>query len=87
MDSKITATQKAEQTLNEVKQAEAEAKKKIAVAKGEAEANRLRQSSLTRIMVDYERLLNERMAIEKWNGDLPSTMIPGQALPFINTTK
>lgn len=37
--------------------------------------------------VELQRLEVERAAIEKWNGQLPAQMIPGQTLPFINLTK
>jgi len=84
LNSKIEATQRAEQRENELREAEAEAKKKVAVSKGEAEANRARISSLTENLIEYERLQNERLAIEKWNGQLPTTMLPGSSLPFVN---
>lgn len=83
ISSKITATQKAEQAENELRQAKAEAKKKIAIAEGEAKANQIRQSSMTAKMIEYERMLNEREAIKKWNGTLPATMIPNTAVPFV----
>lgn len=85
LNAKIEATQKAQQIENEIRSAEAEAKKKIAIARGEAEANRIRLSSITRQMIDYERMLNERKALEKWNGQLPTTMIPESTLPLIGT--
>ena len=84
LNNKVAAIQAAEQSENELRQAEAEAKKKIAIARGEAEANQLRLSSMTSSMIDYERMVNERQAISKWDGKLPETMIPGTSLPFIN---
>jgi len=45
-------------------------------AKAEAESNRLRQQTLT-------PLLLQQMWIEKWSGDLPSTMLgQGQNMMF-----
>ncbi len=83
ISAKITATQKAEQAENELRTAKAEAKKKIAIAQGEAKANQVRMSSMTKNLIDYERMVNERAAIAKWNGALPTTMIPGSAVPFV----
>jgi hypothetical protein len=40
-------------------------------ARGEAEANRLRNSSLTPQLLELKRLENDRARIEKWNGDVP----------------
>jgi regulator of protease activity HflC (stomatin/prohibitin superfamily) len=64
---------------NKVKQAEAEAKIKIATAEGnaqalltnakaEAESNRLRQQTIT-------PLLLQQMWIEKWKGNVPNTVL------------
>jgi hypothetical protein len=64
---------------NQVKTAEAQARIKIATAEGnaqalltnaraEAESNKLRQQTLT-------PLLLQQMWIEKWRGDVPSTVL------------
>lgn len=56
---------------NEVKVAEAEAKKKVVLAQAEAEVNRLKQQSLT------PAILQARF-IEKWDGKLPTYgAVPG----------
>lgn len=89
INAKLEATQKAQQSENELQRAEAEAQKQIAdaegkaqsmlkVARAEAEANRLKQATLTDELIRYE-------ATQKWNGVLP-TMMSG-AVPFINLTK
>jgi regulator of protease activity HflC (stomatin/prohibitin superfamily) len=75
---KNRAIQDAMRIQNEVKSTEAEAKKKVAQAKGsaesllinaraEAEANRLKQQSLTPMLI-------QQQWIQKWNGNLPETM-------------
>lgn len=51
LNAKIEATQKAQQSENELREAEAEAKKTVATAKAEAEAIRLKQQSLTPLLV------------------------------------
>ena len=87
LNAKIGATQKAQQRENEVREAEAEALKKVAAANGEAqsilkvakaqaEANTILAKSLTPELVSYK-------SIEKWNGQLP-TYSGGGAIPFIN---
>ena len=60
-----------------VAQAEGEARSAIERARGEAEANRLRQASLTPMLLELRRLENERARIERWNGELPRTLISG----------
>ena len=88
INSKNVATQRALQAQIELKQSEAEAAKTIAKAQGEstrikliaqaqADANRILATSVTPELVQYQ-------AVQRWNGILPSTMIPGSATPFIN---
>lgn len=84
LNAKIEATQMAQQRENEVAQAKAEADKKIAEARGEAESFRLKAQSITPLNLDLERLQIQKTLAEKWDGHLPATMVPGQAVPFIN---
>jgi regulator of protease activity HflC (stomatin/prohibitin superfamily) len=59
-------------------------------AEGEAEAIRLRgeaEAAAIRARADALRAnadLVQLQAVEKWDGKLPTTMVPGSALPFIN---
>jgi regulator of protease activity HflC (stomatin/prohibitin superfamily) len=79
IEAKNNAVQNALMAENKVKQAEAEAKIKIATAEGnakamltnakaEAESNKLKQSTLTSMLL-------QQMWVEKWNGKLPETML------------
>ena len=79
IEAKNNAVQSALTAENKVKQAEAEAKIKIATAEGnaqalltnaraEAESNRLRQQTLTPMIL-------QQKWIEKWNGKLPETQL------------
>lgn len=59
-------------------------------AEGEANAIRLRgeaEASAIRARADALRAnpdLVQLQAVEKWDGKLPQTMVPGSALPFVN---
>jgi regulator of protease activity HflC (stomatin/prohibitin superfamily) len=64
VNEKNKAIQDAQRAENEVKVAEAQAKKLIVAAQAEAEANRLKQQALTPQIL-------EKMWIEKWDGKLP----------------
>lgn len=86
INAKIEATQKAQQRENELQTATAqaqierekargEADAKVIAAKGEAEANRLVQASLTTELVEYTKA-------NKWNGILPTTT--GGVIPMMN---
>lgn len=96
LNAKITATQLAEKSENELRQAQAEAKKRVAeaegsalakraIAEGEAKANQVKLSTITEQLIKYETIMNERMAIEKWNGVTPTTIMGGNVIPFVNT--
>ena len=74
VNAKTRAIQEAIRTENEVRAAQAEAKKRVAIAAGEAAANRALASSLDPALLDWERLKLQREAIAKWNGNMPSVM-------------
>ena len=74
INSKIKVTQEALEAQNSVVKAKANAEVKIAEARGESEAIRLKQSSITDALIRYE-------AVQKWNGILPTTM--AGAVPFL----
>ena len=81
--AKAQAIQQSERARNELATTQAEAAKKIAEAEGdakslvtraqgEADANRIRQNSLTPQLLELRRIENNRTLIEKWNGQLPT---------------
>jgi len=95
LNAKIAATQAAEKSENELRQAKAEAQKKIAEAEGtaaskkalaedEAKSNQIKLSTITEQLIKYETIMNERMAIERWNGVMPITVMGGNVVPFVN---
>ena len=67
IEEKAVAQQQVEKAKQELEKARIEAERKVAEAQAEAEAQRLQQQTLTDLMV-------KKMWIEKWNGNLPSTM-------------
>ena len=85
LDSKVAATQKAQQSENELRRAEADARKVVAMARGEAESNAIRSASLNDKIILMAKIENERQAIQKWNGVLPS--VSSGAIPFLNINK
>ena len=91
IEAKNNAVQSALRAENEVKTAEAQAKIKVATAAGnaqamltnakaEAEANRLKQTTLT-------PLLLQQMWVNKWNGRLPETMLGQGSSTFYGLNK
>jgi regulator of protease activity HflC (stomatin/prohibitin superfamily) len=74
VSAKTRAIQDSIRTENEVRSAEAEAKKRVAIAEGEAAANRALVASIDPKLLDWERLKLQKDAISKWNGVMPTVM-------------
>ena len=85
LNSKIEAMQRAQQRENELREAEAEAKKQVAKAEGsakcallqahaEAEANLVLAKSITPELISWQ-------SVQKWDGKLPG--VTGGSVPFI----
>lgn len=80
VNAKNKAIQQAQQAENEVKVAEAQAKKLIVAAQAEKEANALRQQALTPAIL-------EKMWIEKWSGEVPTVITNGSTSTFLDLNK
>lgn len=77
IERKVTAEQDAIAAKNRVEQ-----------ANYEAQAIRIRsEAANNEKYIQLQALEVQKAAIEKWNGVLPTQMIPGSVLPFINLTK
>ncbi|WP_020183867.1 prohibitin family protein [Methylotenera sp. 1P/1] len=82
IEGKTTADQlklKAERDLERIK---VEAEQKIASAKAEAESLRLQKQEITPGLLKLREIENQRLALEKWNGQLPQ--VTGGSVPLIN---
>lgn len=81
IEAKVTAEQNALAAKNKLEQVKYEAEQRIATAKGEAEAIKIQAEAIqTQGGAAYVQL----KALEKWNGILPTYMMGGQSVPFIN---
>ncbi len=80
IEDKQVALQKSEQAKNELAKAEVDAKARIATATGEAEAIRIQAQAITQ--QGGKEYVNLKW-VEKWNGNLPATMLQS-ALPMFN---
>lgn len=77
IERKVTAEQDAIAAKNRVEQ-----------ANYEAQAIRIRsEAANNEKYIQLQALEVQKEAIAKWNGVLPTQMVPGSALPFINLTK
>lgn len=73
------AIQDSQRIQNELASSVAEAKKAVAQAEGEAASMRAKSSSITPQFMELKKLEIQQAAIEKWNGQLPDTVISSGA--------
>lgn len=80
VNQKNKAIQVAQKAENEVKVAEAQARKLVVAAEAEAEANRLRTQALTPAVL-------QKAWIDKWNGSVPTYLGSGNTSTFLDISK
>jgi regulator of protease activity HflC (stomatin/prohibitin superfamily) len=85
INAKIKATQDAQRVENEIREAKANAEKKIADATGISKANTLLASSISEQLIKWEQLQIQKAQISKWNGAYPYFLASGggQNTPFL----
>lgn len=81
IEAKVTAEQDALAAKNKLEQIKFEAEQRVSQAQGEAEAIRIQAQA---IQSQGGKEYVELKSVEKWNGVLPSYMMSGGAVPFIN---
>lgn len=82
IERKVTAEQEALASKNQLERIKYEAQQAIEKAKGEAESIRIQSQALT----EQPQFL-EKLAIERWNGVLPTYVTDGATTPFININR
>lgn len=85
IERKQVAEQDAKRAENELKRIKIEAEQRIAQAQAEATAIKLQSDAANNEKyVSLKALEVQVEAVRKWDGHLPTSMIPGSALPFVN---
>jgi regulator of protease activity HflC (stomatin/prohibitin superfamily) len=88
IERKVTAEQDALAQKNKLEQVKYEAEQQVVKAKAEAETISLKsQAANNEKYVSLKALEVQEKAVEKWNGVLPTQMIPGSTVPFINLSR
>lgn len=90
IEAKVTAEQNALAAQNKLQQVQFEAEQTVATAKAQAEAITIQTQAIQngggQAYVQLQAIEVEKAAVAKWDGTLPSQMIPGATLPFLNLT-
>jgi len=82
IESKVTAEQlklKAERDLERIR---IEADQKVVAARAEAEALSLQKQQVTLELIKLREIEMQKLAIEKWDGSIPSTLVNSQGTMF-----
>lgn len=85
IEEKQTAEQRALKAQRDLERIKIEAAQKVTQAQAEAEALRIQREQVTPELLRLREIENQRMAIEKWNGQLPK--VSGGTVPFIDVDK
>jgi prohibitin 2 len=85
VEAKTTAEQQKLKAERDLQRIRIEAEQRIATAKAEAESLSLQKQQVSSELIRLRETENQRLAIEKWDGKLPTT-VAGGAMPFIGIT-
>lgn len=85
VEQKQIVEQETQKAQYELEKAKVENEKKIENAKADAEVMKQQNEQITENYLRLKEIENEQKAIEKWNGQLPTTT--SDAIPFINVNK
>jgi regulator of protease activity HflC (stomatin/prohibitin superfamily) len=86
VESKQIAEQQAFKARRDLDRIKIEAEQKIAQARAEAQSLAMQREAITANLIELRRIEAQKLAIDKWNGQLPQTMLGG-ATPFIDVSK
>ena len=85
IENKVKAEQQKQQAERDLQRLQVEAQQKVVGAKAEAESLALQRLQITPELLSLRGIENERAAIAKWDGRLPS--VTSGATPFINVDR
>jgi regulator of protease activity HflC (stomatin/prohibitin superfamily) len=86
IESKQVAAQDALRAQRDLQRVKIEAEQQVAKARAEAEGLRLQKAAITSELLELRRIEMQKLAIEKWNGEMPQVMMGGTT-PFFDVTK
>ena len=84
IEAKVTASQLALKAQRDLERIKMEAQQKIEQAKAEAEALRLQKEQVTEALIALRRIEVQRLAIDKWDGHLPSVVAGDKLVPIMD---
>jgi len=86
IESKQVAEQDALKAQRDLQRIKIEAEQQVAKARAEAEGLRMQKEAITSELLELRRIEMQKLAIEKWDGQMPQVMLGGNT-PFVDVGK
>jgi regulator of protease activity HflC (stomatin/prohibitin superfamily) len=86
VESKQIAEQEAFKARRDLERIKIEAEQKVATARAEATSLTLQRDAITSNLIELRRTEVQRLAIDKWDGHLPTTMM-GNSTPMLDVSQ
>jgi len=84
IEAKVRAEQEKLKADRDLQRIQVEAEQRIASARAEAEGLRLQRQEVTPLLLELRRVENDRLAVAKWDGKLPTTAVGNAAQALLN---
>mgnify|MGYP001580664625 CR=1 FL=1 len=84
IEMKQIAEQSALKAKRDLDRIKIEAEQKIATARAEAESLKMQREAITPGLIQLRQVETQKLAIEKWDGHMPSVMMGGGATPLLD---
>lgn len=84
IESKQIAEQTALKAKRDLDRIKIEADQKVATARAEAESLRMQKEAITPQLIQLRQVDAQKLAIEKWDGRMPTVMMGGGATPLLD---
>lgn len=86
IEQKQVAEQQALQAQRELIKVKIEAQQKVATAQAEAESLKMQKAAISGPLVELRRVEMQKLAIEKWDGNMPRYLLTG-TVPILDLSK
>lgn len=87
IEAKVKAVQQALEAQNALKRVEYEAEQAVVKAKAEAKGLELQKAQITDKLLQLRKIEVQRLAVERWNGRMPSVVTGSGPVPMLDVFK
>ncbi|MBI4375838.1 MAG: prohibitin family protein [Elusimicrobia bacterium] len=84
IEAKQIAEQQALKAKRDLDRIRIEAEQKVATARAEADSLRMQKEAITPQLIQLRQVETQKLAIEKWNGQMPSVILGSGATPLLD---